>query len=118
MGLPLKKLEGFFWMMSKPEYFPLPNILVNSGHGLHVYFLLEEPVPLYNVDAWKALSKLKHNLTTLIWRSDSSTIPKAQMQYQPILQGFRLPGTLTKFGGSYNRLGVFRTKTIHHRGTK
>ena len=97
-GVTPEKLEGFFWMMSKPEYYPTPNILVNSGHGLHVYFLLEEPVPLYNVDAWKALSKLKHNLTAVVWRSDSSTIPKAQMQFQPILQGFRLPGTLTKFG--------------------
>ena len=97
-GVTPEKLEGFFWMMTKPEHYPTPNIIVNSGHGLHVYFLLEEPVPLYSPEAWKALTKLKHNLTAVVWRSDSSTIPKAQMQLQPILQGFRLPGTLTKFG--------------------
>ena len=44
-GVTPEKLEGFFWMMSKPEYFPLPNILVNSGHGLHVYFCLKNPYP-------------------------------------------------------------------------
>ena len=97
-GVTPEKLEGFFWMMTKPEYYPTPNIIVNSGNGLHVYFLLAEPIPLYNADAWKALTKLKHNLTAVVWRSDSSTIPKAQMQLQPILQCFRLPGTLTKFG--------------------
>lgn len=97
-GVTPEKLEGFFWMMTKPEHYPTPNILVNSGHGFHAYFLLEEPVSLYSPEAWKALTKLKHNLTAVIWRSDSSTIPKAQMQLQPILQGFRLPGTLTKFG--------------------
>ena len=97
-GVTPRKLEGFFWMMTKKEYFPTPNIIVNSGHGLHVYFLLAEPVPLYSSDIWKALSKLKHNLTALVWQENSSTIPKTQIQFQPILQAFRLPGTLTKFG--------------------
>ena len=97
-GVDPERLEGFFWMMTKPEHYPTPNILVNSGHGLHVYFLLDEPVPLYSPEAWKALTKLKHNLTAVVWRSDSSTIPKTQMQFQPILQAFRMPGTLTKFG--------------------
>lgn len=97
-GVTPQKLWGFFKMMSKPEYYPSPNIIVNSGHGLHVYYLLKDPVPLYNGVAWKALTKLKHNLTAVVWRAESSTIPKAQMQLQPILQCFRLPGTLTKFG--------------------
>ena len=97
-GVTPEKLEGLFWMMERPKYFLTPNIIVNSGHGLHIYFLLEEPVPLYNEDTWKALTKLKHNLTALMWRPESSTIPKAQTQFQPILQAFRLPGTLTKFG--------------------
>ena len=97
-GVTPDKLEGLFWMMERPKYFLTPNIIVNSGHGLHIYFLLEEPVPLNNAEAWKALTKLKHNLTALMWREESSTIPKAQTQFQPILQCFRLPGTLTKFG--------------------
>lgn len=97
-GVTPDKLEGFFRMMTKPQYYPIPNIIVNSGHGLHVYYLLKEPVPLYNAEAWKALTRFKHNLTAVVWRPESSTIPKAQMQLQPILQAFRLPGTLTKFG--------------------
>lgn len=97
-GVTPDKLEGVFWMTSKPHLFLIPNILVNSGHGLHVYFLLEEPIPLYNQKIWKALTKLKHNLTDVVWRAESSTIPKIQTQYQPILQCFRMPGTLTKFG--------------------
>lgn len=97
-GVTPEKLEGFFRMIAKPEYYPIPNIIVNSGHGLHLYYLLAEPVALYNVAIWKALTKFKHNLTAVVWRPESSTIPKAQIQYQPILQAFRLPGTLTKFG--------------------
>lgn len=97
-GVTPDKLEGLFWMMTKPKYFPTPNIIVNSGHGLHLYYLLTEPVALYNVGVWKALTKLKYNLTALMWREESSTIPKTQTQFQPILQSFRLPGTLTKFG--------------------
>lgn len=97
-GVTPEKLEGFFRMIAKPEYYPTPNIIVNSGHGLHLYYLLAEPVALYNVAIWKSLTKFKHNLTAVVWRPESSTIPKAQIQYQPILQAFRLPGTLTKFG--------------------
>lgn len=97
-GVTPDKLEGFFRMIAKPQYYPTPNIIVNSGNGLHLYYLLAEPVALYNVAIWKALTKLKHNLTAVVWRPESSTIFKGQIQYQPILQAFRLPGTLTKFG--------------------
>ena len=74
---------------------PAPNILVNSGHGMHVYYLLQRPVPLYG-NATKLLKKLKYYLTDIVWNNDTSNLDKRQ--YQGVLQAFRMPGTLTKFG--------------------
>lgn len=97
-GVTPEKLEGFFRLASSGMYCQIPNILVNSGHGLHVYFLLKEPVSLCDPNTWKLMQKLKENITLLIWQKSTSTIPQRQAQLQPILQAFRLPGTLTKFG--------------------
>ncbi len=36
-----------------------PTYLINSGHGFHVYYLLEEPIPLYK-HLHRPLNDLKH----------------------------------------------------------
>ena len=74
---------------------PMPNLITNSGHGLHLYYLLENPVPLYQ-DNIVLLNKMKFGLTNIIWNDHTSTL--LNRQHQGITQGFRLPGTLTKFG--------------------
>lgn len=74
---------------------PMPNLITNSGHGLHLYYLLENPVPLYQ-DNIVLLNKMKFGLTNIIWNDHTSTL--LTRQHQGVLQGFRLPGTLTKFG--------------------
>ena len=74
---------------------PMANIIVNSGHGLHLYYLLKEPIPLYKRNR-EVLNKLKRGLTQMIWNKLTSTID--QVQHQGIFQGFRIPGTQTKFG--------------------
>ncbi len=76
-----------------------PNIIVNSGHGVHLYYLLKEPIPLYP-DVVKALAKIKNKMTYLIWdpsKREQGT-SSAEIQYQGIFQGFRVPGSKTKFG--------------------
>lgn len=77
----------------KTGVYPVANIVVNSGHGVHVYYVLERPVELYE-SRLKALNKLKAGLTKLIWLVSTLDTP----QMQSIVQGFRVPGTLTKFG--------------------
>lgn len=76
---------------------PMPNIIVNSGHGYHLYYLLEDPVALYPVIV-PLLNRVKHGLTNILWNMGTSELE--DRQYQSILQSFRLPGTLTKFGKS------------------
>ncbi len=29
------------------DYYPLPNYVALSGHGIHLYYVFEEPVPLF-----------------------------------------------------------------------
>lgn len=74
---------------------PMPNLITNSGHGLHLYYLLERPVPLYP-DNIALLNKMKFGLTNIIWNDHTSIL--LSKQHQGIIQGFRIPGSLTKFG--------------------
>lgn len=109
-GVEPKHLQGFCDMAHGGKFCPIPNILVNSGHGLHVYYLLKEPVALLDENTWRLMQKIKENMTLLVWQEGASTyIKKQNVQLQPILQGFRLPGTLTKFGAeitAWETIGV------------
>lgn len=76
-------------------YIPAANLIVNSGNGLHLYFLFEEPIALFD-ETKQLLSKLKNVLTETCWNMFTSTIKDKQRQ--GIFQGFRIPETRTKFG--------------------
>lgn len=93
-GVGVKQLRKLVWMM-QDDYVPMANLITNSGHGLHLYYILQSPVPLYKENL-PILNKLKHGLTNIMWNEQTSTLE--DRQHQSILQGFRLPGTLTKFG--------------------
>lgn len=91
-------------------FYPAANIIVNSGHGVHLYYLLEKPIGMYSTRI-EALNKLKAGLTRLVWTVSKFGVEKAQVQ--SVVQGFRLPGTLTKFGkpirAFYNNDAPFHT---------
>ena len=93
-GVGLKQLRALVRMM-QDDYMPMANIITSSGHGLHLYYLLDKPMPLYQENL-PILNKLKHGLTNLIWNDKTSIYE--DRQHQSVFQGFRLPGTLTKFG--------------------
>ena len=84
---------------------PRPTYLVNSGHGVHLYFVFKEPIPLYN-HMKEPLKQLKFYLTKRIWNPYVSNID--EVQYQGINQGFRMVGSPTKFGKEH-RLTAFKT---------
>lgn len=102
-GVGTKQIQDVIWQMlphdledgSVFQHSPVANIIVNSGHGLHLYYLLKKPVPLFQSNI-ELLNKLKKDLTNLAWNAYTSSIK--ERQYQGVLQGFRLPGTKTKFG--------------------
>lgn len=93
-GVGTRQIKKLCWMINGGDV-PMPNLITNSGHGLHLYYLLERPIPLYRENI-KLLNKLKYGLTNIIWNYHTST--DIDRQHQGVLQGFRLPGTLTKFG--------------------
>lgn len=75
--------------------FPHPNLITSSGHGLHLYFLLKSPVPCYRENL-RLLNRMKKGYTLRVWNGFTSTLEDVQIH--SVLQGFRLPGTKTKFG--------------------
>lgn len=81
---------------------PRPTYLINSGHGVHVVYVFENPVPLYPklIDY---LQMLKRGLTEIVWTRETSTIKPADRQYQGIYQGYRIPGSYSKLGSGKSK---------------
>lgn len=79
---------------------PTPTYLVSSGTGIHIYYVFEEPIPLYKTAVQK-LDTLKHRLTWQAWSQGASALFKGDdknVQFEPLGQGFRMVGTVTKVG--------------------
>ena len=84
---------------TKETHLPKPTFIVSSGTGIHLYFVLETPIPLYRNYAVE-LQELKRALTKLIWNEYIVDIHDPRdIQQEGIYQGFRMPGTITKNGG-------------------
>ena len=94
-GVGKKEINNLFYQFSKGKA-PKPNLIVSSGNGLHLYYIIQEPIALfYNIK--RIMKKFKKGMTDLLWRyGETSNIKKRQ--YQGIFQGFRIPETQTKFG--------------------
>lgn len=92
-----EEIKLFFsaWVEGMGGRVPRPTYIVNSGGGVHLYYVFESPIPLYpNIQ--KQLKKLKYALTDKIWNGDTSQLKVKQ--FQGINQGFRLVGSKTKHG--------------------
>ncbi|WP_276683141.1 helix-turn-helix domain-containing protein [Slackia piriformis] len=94
-GVTEKTLDNFF-RGATTDFYPMPNYIVTSGHGVHLYYIMEEPISLYpNIKT--QLKQFKYALTDVIWNKLTSTDRK--IQHQPINQGYRIPGGKTKVNG-------------------
>lgn len=105
-GVGLDQLRDLLYQIQN-DVLPEPTYLVNSGHGFHVYYLLEEPIPLHK-HLHQPLNDLKHGLTKIVWNAYTSNIEPEKRQFQGIFQGFRMPGTQSKLGKRYPVV-AFRT---------
>lgn len=105
-GVGMDQLRDLLYQIDN-DVLPRPTYIVNSGHGMHVYFTFEEPIPLYPrlIDSLKALKK---ELTNVVWNKYTSTIPTSERQYQGLVQGYRAVGTRTKLGDEF-KVTAFRT---------
>lgn len=96
-GVGLDQLRDVLHQM-KHDVIPTASYIVNSGTGLHLYYVLDDPVPMYPQNQ-KFLKEVKYALTKRIWNGYTSTMETPQMQ--GIMQGFRIIGTCTKLGRDY-----------------
>ena len=98
-GVGMDQMHDLLYQIQN-DVLPTPTYLINSGHGFHVYYLLEEPIPLYN-HLHRPLNDLKHGLTRIVWNAYTSNIEPEKRQFQGIFQGFRMPGSQSKLGKRY-----------------
>lgn len=89
---------------------PKATFTVLSGHGLHLYYVLDKPIRA-NQENIRKLNKLKYGLTRLIWNQYTSTIKKKQ--YQNAMQSFRMVGSASKMGPEYP-VRAYRTNHEHY----
>lgn len=97
-GQGLDELHMIIQFMRNGTNIPKSTFIVLSGHGLHLYYVLEKPIRVDIVNIRK-LNKLKEGMTKLIWNRYTSNIDKPQFQY--CLQGFRMVGSASKMGKRY-----------------
>lgn len=107
-GVTDKTLNAFLSGAIVGNAYPVPNYIALSGHGIHLYYLFEEPVPLYPYTKIQ-LKDLKYALTDKIWNRYTSTEEK--VQHQGINQGFRALGAKTKEGAAMPMVRPFRLNT-------
>ena len=100
-------LENFFYAAFNKDYdyYPLPNYIALSGHGVHLYYVFEEPVSLFP-NLKLQLKDLKYSLTERMWNKNTSIDEKVQRQ--GINQPFRILGGKCKKNAPIERVEVYR----------
>lgn len=95
-----KKGLEFYFRAIRDKRAPRPSMIVSSGSGIHLYFLLDEPISLNSYSS-PMLHYMKVCLTTKLWGMCTDVTPP---QYHGIFQGYRVPGTKpkTEYGLSDN----------------
>ncbi len=96
-GVGMPQLRDTLHQMNR-GFIPAATFVVNSGTGLHLYYLLEKPIAMYPQNQ-KIMKELKYSLTRRIWNRFTSDIKEPQIQ--GVLQGFRVVGSGTKLGVDY-----------------
>lgn len=92
------------------DMIPTPTYLVHSGHGMHLYYFLEEPVALYP-NVRQAITKLKNSLAELIWVKRTSTITDHR-DFQGWSQMYRVVGSMSKLGTGYPATAYLTGKPV------
>ena len=80
------------WATANDEPLPMPTYIVNSGTGLHLYFVLEEPIPNYHIST-ENLDKLYRALA--LQQTTKRVYLHRQVQW--FGQHFRMAGGMNKY---------------------
>lgn len=100
----MQQIEKGHEMLSFVWGLPRPTYVVYSGNGVHLYYVFEKPVPMFD-NIVKELEKLKRRLTWQAWTQGASVLHD-NVQYESLFQAFRVVGTITKNG---DRCRAFRS---------
>lgn len=104
-GVTDMTLHNFFNGAFEGDAYPIPNYVILSGHGVHLYYIFEDPIPLFpNLKI--QLKELKYALTDRIWNRYTSI--SESKQKQGINQGFRVIGGRTKRGSTEKLVRAFK----------
>ena len=82
-GVEMPQLRDVFHQMNH-DIIPKCTYCINSGHGLHLYYLLEKPVPLYK-HLQDKLREFKYELIAKVWNRYTSTFTERE---QVSIRGF------------------------------
>ena len=104
-GVTDKTLNAFLSGAFLADAYPIPNYIALSGHGIHLYYLFDEPISLYPYIKLQ-LKELKYSLTEKLWNTYTSTEEK--VQHQGINQGFRVIGGRTKDNAAEKTVLAFK----------
>lgn len=110
-GLTGGNLRNFLWVTSRRLSFLYPNYVALSGHGVHLYYIFEEPISLYP-NTKIQLKEFKYAATEKIWQR---CLQDDGIQYQGINQGFRIFGGKTKEGCDCPYVRVYRMNSHPYR---
>lgn len=92
-----KNIRDLFFQI-KNGLHAMPTYVVNSGRGLHLYYFLKEPIPLYK-HYQKTLREFKEAMIERLWNDYTSS--KKEKDMTGVLQGFRTVGSFSKLGKDY-----------------
>ena len=109
-GDPAGIAEFFFEVGN--NVLPMPTYIVSSGTGLHLYYMLKRPVPLYR-NVIEQLARLRRDLIWKIWNRYITDLHE-KPQYESVTQGFRMVGTATKSGDRVRAYKTGEKVTIEH----
>lgn len=97
-GIDARKLENGLLHEFDSGFNPRPTYIVNSGHGLHLYYIFDEPLDAYpNVQ--RGLKSIKYSILPRVWNRYTSNLE--EVQKQGVVQAFRVVGTQSKLGCDY-----------------
>lgn len=107
-GVTDTTLNAFLNGAYEVDAYPIPNYIILSGSGVHLYYLFEEPIPLFP-NLKLQLKEFKYALTENLWNAHTSMYKSKQKQ--GINQGFRVIGGKTKKDSLESRVRAFQLNT-------
>ena len=116
-GVGYGELMSFFMRTEVPpehvRSIPIPTFMVLSGNGLHLYYVFDKPIDLYpNIKL--QMKALKYDLTFRFWDYKGTSQVKS-IQYQSIVQGFRMVGSInSKYGNTVTAFKSGEKVSLEH----